>query len=205
MRKKKPPNNRAKCCVGACNNNTDIFYLKHYPICTKHWDLDCDHKFKYKHFKNLREYLGFPPISKPKGYEHIDEDYFSINMEVCIDVELNVPVLMDERLSLWQPPAESVQPRPKQVKWNGVKKDPLELYVEINGEKVVLLRATGEAVRFSSEKAINAAIDKLQKAVDSSPVSSWEFRILKTFKKSKFWKMAENCAKTAEAASGKEI
>jgi hypothetical protein len=205
MRKKTPPSNRARCCVGTCNNHTVLLYLQHYPICEKHWNAHCDHKFKYKHFKDLREYLGFPPIRKPEGKEDVDEDCLAFKMDVCIDVEMNVPVLMDEWLVEWMPISPSIRPSPKLVKWNGIKKEPLELYTEINGTKVVLLRAIGEAVRFSSEKAINAAIDKLQNAIDNIPPSSWEHNIAKTFKKSKFWNIVDNCGKMAEEAIGKKV
>jgi len=192
MRKKRPPKNRARCCVGSCNNHTVLFYLQDYPVCEKHYSDHCDNKFKYKHFRSLREYLGFPPISKPEGKEHLDEECFAYQMEICIDVEMNVPVLMDESLAEWDVSAESVKFEPQTVKWNGKKEDPIELYVEDGGAKTVLLFATGKAVKFSSEKAILAAMDKLQEIVAGMPQENWGFHIQKKFKKSKFWQVGND-------------
>jgi hypothetical protein len=203
-RKKRPPDNRHRCCVGSCNRNTTIFYLKNYPICDKHWDLDCDHKFKYKHFRTLREYLGFPPIPKPKGYEHIkgeEEDCLAYHAEIQIDVETNVPVVMSEELTLWQPESPPKQPQQTDVKWNGKKEDPLELYITIKDTNIVLLRAMGIAVKFSSEKAIKAAMGKLQNLLDTG-LTTLPLRMQKAFKKSKFWKINENCQEQIEAANG---
>lgn len=200
-RRKRPPENRKRCCVGTCNEHTTIFYLKNYPICDKHWDLDCDRKFKYKHFRTLREFLGFPPIEKPKGLEELDEDYFAYNADIQIDVETNVPVIMSEKLVSWKPDAPPERPKQADVMWNGKKEDPLELYITMGKTKVVLLRATGKAVKFSSEKAIKAAMDKVQGALDIG-ISGIDLRIQKAFKKSRFWEVAENCQEQIEAARG---
>ena len=190
-----------KCCVGGCHGNTALFYLQHYPICDKHWDLDCDDKFKYKHFRTLREFLGFPPIKKPEGFEHLDRDCFAYHAQIQIDVETNSPVVMSEELTIWSPDAPPQQPEQNIVKWNGKKEDPLELYVAVGKTKVVLLRATGKAVKFSSEKAIKSAMDKIQGALDAG-ISGIDLRIQKAFKKSRFWEVTENCQEQIEAARG---
>ena len=187
--------------MGACNRPTSILYLRHYPICEKHWDADCDRKFKYKHFENLRDYLGYPPTSKPAGYEHLDEDYFSHSMEISIDVEQNVPVLMEERLVLWDPSVQTERPKSQLVRWNGAKEDPLELYTNVGDKRIILLIATGVAVKFSSEQAINAAIEKLQDVINGVQPENWEIRIAKKFKKSKFWQVKEGCGEAAKVAN----
>ena len=85
--------------------------------------------------------------------------------------------------------------------WNGKKEDPLELYIMINDKRVVLLAATGTAVKFSSEKAIQTAINKLQSIVDIG-TTSIDIRVKKAFKKSKFWKINEDCQTQIGAANG---
>jgi len=182
-----------------CNEHTALFYLKDYPLCSKHWDLHCDNRFKYKHFKSLREYLGFPPIEKPEGCEDVDEDYLSYSTEIQIDIETNSPVIMSESYSLWEPEVPAERPKHIPVQWNGKKEDPLELYIEIGNSKVVLLSATGKAVKFSSEKVIRAAMGKLQQALDIG-TPGIDFRIGKLFKKSKFWKLEPDCQDKIEAA-----
>lgn len=203
--KKKPPANRARCCVGGCHNYTALFYHKDYPICEKHWYAQCDNKFKHKNFKDLRDYLGIPPIEKPKGYEHCDEKCFAIRMEITIDVEQNVPIIWDEELVIWKPSdtsQSSVSAQHYDVLWNGIKKDPIELYTDINGTKIILLIATGDAVRFSSPQAIQAAVDKLQNLVSSTQVDNWETAINKLFNKSKFWTVKDGCSEKAKSAIG---
>ena len=175
------PANRLRCCVGTCNDYVALYYLKNYPICNKHWDLDCEYKFKYKHFKTLREFLGFPPIEKPKGHEHLDEECFAYHAEIQIDVETNAPIIISEKLSLWHSDTPPTRPPQANVKWNGKKEDPLELFMTINGTDVILLKATGIAVKFSSEKAIYAAMTKVQRAVVSG-ISTLGLKIGITFK-----------------------
>jgi hypothetical protein len=180
-----------------------MFY-RYYPICDKHWDAYCDRKFKYKHFKCLRDYIGLPPIEKPKGLEHLDEDYFSFHMEILIDVELNVPVLASEKLVIWNPGVEPEKPKDKGiVKWNGKKEDPLELYVEVGGKNVVLLRATGIAVKFSSEQAIMGAVEKLQEILDSAAPAMLLERIKQKFKRSRFWESNDLCVDQIKGANGR--
>jgi len=190
MRRKRPPENKLKCCVGTCNNNTALFYLRDYPICNKHWDLDCDRKFKYQHFRTLREFLGFPPIIKPDGFEHLDEDFFAYYAKIQINIDTNAPIIMSEELQLWDYRPKIEQSTKRSIEWNGLKKDPIELYTEVDGKRAVLLVATGVAVKFSSEKSINAAIAKLESVIDSIP-ETWGPKIAKLFKKSKFWTIVE--------------
>lgn len=145
--------------------------------------------------------MGFPPIKKPEGLEHLDRDYFAYYAEIQIDVETNVPVIMSEKLTAWNPDAPPERPQNMVVMWNGKKEDPLELYIVVGKTNIVLLRATGAAVKFSSEKAIKAAMDKTQLALDGG-ASGLDLRIQKAFKKSKFWTPTENCQKQIEAARG---
>jgi len=201
MTKKRPPNNRRRCCVGNCSGYTAIFYYRYYPLCLKHWENHCDNKFKYKEYRSLRQYLGLPPIEKPKGYENVDEGSLAYRSEVLIDVEQNVPVIVEESFVLWAPPQEyeARHSEKYEIGWNGIKKDPLELYVNMGDKKIVLLVAIGEAVKFSSEKAIQAAMDKLQTTVSSTPVDNWETAISKLFKKSRFWTVKSGCSNEARS------
>jgi hypothetical protein len=154
----------------------------------------------------LRDYVGLPPIEKPPGYEQIDDDdgLFAEYMEIAIDVELNVPVLVSEKLVLWDQRAPTERPKSKgTVQWNGIKEDPLELYMTVNGKNIVLLQATGIAVKFSSEQAINSAIGKVQQIVDASTTDMLLQRIEKKFKRSRFWKPNGLCVDQIKEADGR--
>lgn len=135
--------------------------------------------------------MGLPPLEKPHGYEHLGEDYFAHKMDIAIDVQQNVPVIVRESLILWNPTGKTEHPKNRTVNWNGIKKDPIELFTELNDKKIVLLYATGKAVKFSSEKAINHAMEKLQETINGAKPENWEIRISKEFKKSKFWKIGD--------------
>lgn len=213
-RKKTPPTSVAKCCIGPCNKWSILIYARSYGICEKHWNTYCDGKFKYKHFKDLREYLGLPPIRKPKGYENVPDkicdEIFAYHHYVEIDVEHNLPVLVDEEYTLWNGPSQSVESivdgkcLDHCIKWSGIKEDPLDLFVEIDGQTIPLLRGSGNGVRFTSEANIENTIMKLQDILnESEDFSGLESKISKKFKNSKLWNVVECEAALRKATNGR--
>ena len=209
-RKKTPPTSVAKCCVGACSKWSVLVYDRLYGICEKHWDAHCDGKFKHKHFKSLREYLGLPPISKPKGYEDVPDkicdEIFAYHHHVEIDVEHNLPVLVHEEYALWDQFSQPEEVKQSNcldycVQWSGVKEDPLDLFVKVNDKAITLLRGSGSGVRFTSEGNIENTIIKLQDILnDASDIDGLETKIAKKFKNSKLWSSVE-CEKALREAA----
>lgn len=145
--------------------------------------------------------MGLPPIEKPEGYEHMPDEAFSQAMDIAIDVQHNVPVLVSEKLVLWSPSAKAETPKEYDVHWNGKKQDPIELYTTVGGKDIVLLRATGKAVKFSSEKAIRSSMDTLQELIGGSQLDTLHLRVAKKFKKSRFWQPVD-CESQIKEASG---
>jgi hypothetical protein len=99
--------------------------------------------------------------------------------------------LVSEKFVLWSPSAKAETPKEYDVHWNGKKQDPIELYTTIGEKNIVLLRATGKAVKFSSEKAIRSSMDKLQELIGASQLDTLHLRIAKKFRKSRFWKLVD--------------
>ena len=190
--------------MGTCREHTAIIYYKCYPICDKHWDAECNHKFKYKGFKSLREYLGMEPVKKPQGYEKYDESFFSIGMDIHIDVEMNVPVIEREWLELPFTPSsfgDEIDYLDYCVKWNGAKKEPLELFIEVGEEKVVLVRGLGSGVRFTSKSNIEKAIETTQDVLNSNGLDLFQEQLHKKFDKSNLWYVADDCGQILRDAT----
>lgn len=197
MAKKRAPDNVEICCVGRCKNPSSLIYYRQYGICDNHWEKYCDNKF------DLRKYLGLGPVKKPKGYEDVSnkicDKILAFKYDIEIDITHNLPILVYEEYELWDNVVKSAvaSDNHKQlldycVQWNGVKEDPLDLFIMIDDVQVTLLRGTGNGVRFMSQSNIEKAISILQDILnESTNVAGLDNMIRKKFNKSKVWNAVE--------------
>jgi hypothetical protein len=200
-RRKRRPDNMERCCVGLCSGHTAIIYAKDYPLCLKHYDAHCDEKFKYKHFKDLREYLGIPPIKRPPGYEAYDKDYFAVKMDLLINVSLNVPVIVEEEYVLYGG-QQTEEPNyiDSCVKWDGKKELGSRIFIEINKQSIVLMQAKSKGIKFASRSKIELTVSELQDILNNTEPEYVGACIYDAFKKSKLWEVNGLCAKEIGAA-----
>lgn len=157
----------------------------------KHWESHCDNKFKYKEHKTLRDYLGLPPIKKPEGMEHLDDSYFAEKMDLLVDVGLNVPIVAKEELVSWKPgqvAKREINYIDLCVKWNKEKNENSEIYVDIKGTRVSLLKTQGTGMKFASKAMIEKAINDMQGILNDTDLEYLESRIKDKFGKSRLWK-----------------